>query len=116
MPVARRPRPSPEEIPGAEAFLPTRRTLPALRDASSTCRGCTLYKHATQVVFGEGLASAHVMFVGEVPGDAEDRAGRPFVGPSGQLLDEALALARNEERLFVIGGAVLSSGYLCKPA
>src|SRR5678815_3644393 len=94
MPVARRPRPSPEEIPGAEAFLPTRRTLPALRDASSTCRGCTLYKHATQVVFGEGLASAHVMFVGEVPGDAEDRAGRPFVGPSGQLLDEALALAQ----------------------
>jgi len=93
MPVARRSRPAPEEIPGAAAFLPVTHTLPVLRDAVRTCHGCTLYKHATQAVFGEGLASAHVMFVGEVPGDAEDRAGRPFVGPSGQLLDEALRLA-----------------------
>jgi uracil-DNA glycosylase len=93
MPVARRVRPSPEEIPGAEAFLPATPTLPAMRAAVDTCHGCPLYKHATQAVFGEGLASAHVMFVGEVPGDAEDRAGRPFVGPAGRLLDEALAVA-----------------------
>jgi len=93
MPVARRARPSPEEVPGAEAFLPVTPTLPTLRAAVGTCHGCPLYKHATQPVFGEGLASAHVMFVGEVPGDAEDRAGRPFVGPAGRLLDEALAVA-----------------------
>jgi DNA polymerase len=79
-------------VPGAELFLPTRRTLPTLRSAVQTCHGCTLYRHATQAVFGEGSAASRVMLIGEVPGDREDLAGRPFVGPSGQLLDEALAL------------------------
>ncbi|HUS31384.1 MAG TPA: UdgX family uracil-DNA binding protein [Kofleriaceae bacterium] len=90
---ARLPKPSPEEVPGAESFLPVKHNLTALRAAVPTCRGCPLYKAATQAVFGEGSASSKVMLVGEVPGDREDLAGKPFVGPSGKLLDEALALA-----------------------
>ncbi|HTL34646.1 MAG TPA: UdgX family uracil-DNA binding protein [Kofleriaceae bacterium] len=96
---ARQPKPSPEEVPGAESFLPALHTLPTLRAAIPTCRGCTLYKEATQAVFGEGSSASKVMLIGEVPGDYEDLAGKPFVGPSGKLLDEALALAgipRNE--------------------
>jgi uracil-DNA glycosylase family protein len=79
--------------PGAEAFLPPRHTLPALRTAAQTCRGCPLYRDATQVVFGEGNAAARIALVGEVPGDIEDREGHVFVGPAGKLLDEALAAA-----------------------
>jgi DNA polymerase len=89
---ARQAKPSPEEVPGAEAFLPARHTLPTLRAAIATCRGCTLYKCATQAVFGEGSAASRVMLIGEVPGDREDVLGRPFVGPAGKLLDEALAI------------------------
>ncbi len=76
--------------PGAEGFLPSRRTLPSLRQAAAGCQGCTLYVNATQTVFGEGPTKARVVFVGEQPGDAEDRAGRPFVGPAGKLFDKAL--------------------------
>jgi uracil-DNA glycosylase len=72
------------------AFLPDRKSLPALREAVQGCRGCDLYKNATQAVFGEGAAHAEVVLVGEQPGDKEDLAGRPFVGPAGQLLDRAL--------------------------
>ncbi len=74
----------------AAAYLPERRSLAQLRDAVQSCRGCDLYRNATQAVFGEGAASAEVMLVGEQPGDKEDLAGRPFVGPAGQLLDRAL--------------------------
>lgn len=77
--------------PGAERFLPERRTLPALREAAAGCRGCPLYRDATQTVFGAGRRSARLMLVGEQPGEAEDRAGKPFVGPAGRLLDEAMA-------------------------
>src|SRR3954467_1023913 len=70
---------------------PDIRSLSALRDAEAACRRCGLYRNATQVVPGEGPARARVMFVGEQPGDQEDRQGRPFVGPAGRLLDEALA-------------------------
>jgi DNA polymerase len=97
MPVARSParsrvtKPSPEDVPGAERFLPARKTLPALRSAVQTCHGCTLYREATQAVFGEGSVASRVMLIGEVPGDREDLEGKPFVGPSGKLLDEALA-------------------------
>ena len=77
----------------AADFIPPRPTLPKLRAAVQTCRGCDLYKCATQAVFGEGPRTAHVMFVGEQPGDAEDKAGHPFVGPSGKLLDRALDAA-----------------------
>jgi len=75
----------------AADFLPRKRTLKTLREASRYCKGCDLYKNATQTVFGEGPAGANVMFVGEQPGDQEDRQGRPFVGPAGRLLNKALA-------------------------
>jgi uracil-DNA glycosylase len=74
----------------ATPFLPERRSLAALREAAAGCRGCHLWRGATQTVFGEGLKRARVMFVGEQPGDREDRAGRPFVGPAGRELDKAL--------------------------
>jgi len=72
--------------------LPTKHTLPLLRDAIPSCRGCTLYRNATQAVFGEGSVASRVVLIGEVPGDREDLAGKPFVGPAGRLLDEALAI------------------------
>jgi DNA polymerase len=93
MPVPRRQRPSPDEFPGAESFLPSRRTLPSLRAAVQACRGCPLYRGATQAVFGEGTRTSHIVMIGEQPGDAEDRAGHPFVGPAGRVLDDALAAA-----------------------
>jgi DNA polymerase len=74
----------------AAEFLPDSRSLKALRQAAETCRGCELYKDATQVVFGRGRRSAELMLVGEQPGDKEDREGEPFVGPAGRLLDRAL--------------------------
>jgi DNA polymerase len=77
----------------AADFLPARRTLPALRRAAAGCRGCHLWKVGTQTVFGEGASTAKIMLVGEQPGDQEDRAGHPFVGPSGKLLDSALERA-----------------------
>jgi uracil-DNA glycosylase len=77
----------------AADFLSCKRTLKTLREAARSCKGCDLYKNATQTVFGEGPARANVMFVGEQPGDQEDRQGRPFVGPAGRLLDKALAEA-----------------------
>ena len=74
----------------AENFLPAHLTLDKLRKAARSCRGCDLYKHATQTVFGEGPKQARLVFVGEQPGDMEDRQGRPFVGPAGRILDRAL--------------------------
>jgi uracil-DNA glycosylase len=74
-------------------FVPDRHTLPVLREAVQDCRGCPLYRNATQAVFGEGLASARIMLIGEQPGNSEDRTGRPFVGPAGRLLDQALEQA-----------------------
>jgi len=70
--------------------MPERLSLPQLREASKGCEGCDLFKTGTQTVFGEGPKSAVVMFVGEQPGDQEDKAGRPFVGPAGAILDETL--------------------------
>src|SRR6266498_232572 len=81
---------SKDHFPTAAAFLPPGISLPELRDAASRCLGCDLYKRATQTVFGEGTRKASVMLIGEQPGDKEDIAGRPFVGPAGRLLDEAL--------------------------
>ena len=76
--------------PGAEQFLPDRRSLKALRAAVQDCQGCDLYRDATQAVFGEGPAKARLMLVGETPGDKEDLAGEPFVGPAGGILRKAL--------------------------
>jgi len=73
--------------------VPSRPTLPKLRTAVQDCRGCTLYANATQAVFGEGPKAAKLFVIGEQPGDAEDRAGHPFVGPSGLLLDHAFEAA-----------------------
>jgi uracil-DNA glycosylase family protein len=73
--------------------LPDRPTLASVREASKDCQACDLYKRGTQTVFGEGARSAALMFVGEQPGDQEDLAGHPFVGPAGKLLDRALAEA-----------------------
>lgn len=76
---------------GAQSFLPAETdSLPALRAAAASCRGCELYRAATQTVFGEGYGRAHTMMVGEEPGDIEDREGHPFVGPAGRLLDKAI--------------------------
>ena len=83
----------------AADFIPPRPTLRKLRAASARCRGCRLWMVGTQTVFGEGPETARVMIVGEQPGDQEDRAGHPFVGPSGKLLDRALddaGIARGE--------------------
>ena len=75
----------------AASFVPDTTRLRALGQAAQQCRGCDLYKYATQAVFGAGPRSAQLMFVGEQPGDQEDRQGEPFVGPAGALLDKALA-------------------------
>jgi uracil-DNA glycosylase family protein len=95
------------EVTGSAAdFIPPRPTLPKLRKAAAGCRGCDLWVNATQTVFGEGAAGAEAIFVGEQPGDQEDRAGRPFVGPAGRLFDEALESAGLDRRLVYVTNAV----------
>jgi len=86
-------RTTPLRTGSAADFIPPKPTLPKLRKAAGGCRGCDLWVNATQTVFGEGPESADVMLVGEQPGDREDRAGHPFVGPAGKLLDTALLQA-----------------------
>lgn len=83
----------PRPFRSAGPFIPPAPTLPALRRAAASCTGCDLYRNATQTVFGEGARHASMIFVGEQPGDREDRMGHPFVGPAGTLLDRALAEA-----------------------
>jgi DNA polymerase len=73
----------------AEPFLPARPSIKAAKVAVQGCRGCDLYKNATQAVFGEGSLAAKIVVIGEVPGDREDREGHPFVGPAGHLLEGA---------------------------
>lgn len=80
-------------FPTAIPFLPDSRTLPALRSAAAKCKGCDLWRNATQTVFGEGSKRMRIMMVGEQPGDKEDVQGKPFVGPAGALLDKALEQA-----------------------
>jgi uracil-DNA glycosylase len=94
------------DAPTALPFLPERRTLTAMRQAVQDCHGCDLYRNATQAVFGEGRTRALVMFVGEQPGDSEDREGRPFVGPAGRLLDRALAEAGIDRDAVYVTNAV----------
>jgi uracil-DNA glycosylase len=86
--------------------MATATTLEALRRQAATCTGCDLYKHATQTVFGEGPARAGIVLVGEQPGHEEDLAGRPFVGPAGRLLDQALERADLDRRRVYITNAV----------
>jgi DNA polymerase len=87
------------EGPPVPELIPDRPSLKSVSDAARGCRACDLYRRGTQTVFGDGPARARIMMVGEQPGDAEDLAGHPFVGPAGKLLDRALAEAgidRNE--------------------
>lgn len=86
--------------------LPTLDAVSDLREALNHCRRCELWRSATQGVPGEGPPSAELMLVGEVPGDAEDRAGHPFVGPAGALLDQALQQAGLERRSIYVTNAV----------
>src|SRR3954469_23629017 len=93
----------------ARDFMPAaaeEQTLPVLRDAVQRCQGCGLYAFASQAVFGEGPRNAEVMLVGEQPGDKEDIAGEPFVGPAGQLLDRALEAAGIDRRTVYVTNAV----------
>ncbi|HYH45675.1 MAG TPA: UdgX family uracil-DNA binding protein, partial [Thermoanaerobaculia bacterium] len=84
--------------PPAQTFLPERLTLSGLAAAAQGCTACDLYRNATQAVLGEGSRRAGAVFVGEQPGDQEDLAGKPFVGPAGRVLDEALAAAGIDRR------------------
>jgi uracil-DNA glycosylase family protein len=97
----------------AAPFVPEKHTLPLLREAVNKCRGCELYKNAIQAVFGElvrpssrGLSKAAIMIIGEQPGDREDTEGRPFVGPSGKLLDRCMQEANIDRRSVYVTNAV----------
>ena len=89
-----------------DSFIPSHLSLPTLREAAARCTGCDLYKQATQTVFGEGATQASILLVGEQPGDQEDRAGHPFVGPAGKILDKALTEAGIDRRDLYITNAV----------
>jgi DNA polymerase len=109
--VAKRTSGSPGDVnPGGErsaaAFVPPTTSIRTLAAAAQECRGCDLYQTATQVVFGAGPKNARVMFVGEQPGDQEDRQGAPFVGPAGAMLDKALEAAGIPRREVYLTNAV----------
>src|SRR5499433_1157238 len=82
--------PKPMTEGSAADFFPKRKSLKAFREAAADCKGCDLWERGTQTVFGEGARRAEVVFVGEQPGNEEDLSGKPFVGPAGRLLDDAL--------------------------
>ena len=94
------------ETDSAEPFVPARPTLPRLRSAAKKCRGCRLWQFGTQTVFGEGPPDASVVIVGEQPGDQEDLAGHPFVGPSGRRLAAALEAAGVDRSTAYVTNAV----------
>jgi uracil-DNA glycosylase len=96
----------PTQFPGAAQFIPNRATIPILRKAVQSCHGCDLYLHATQAVLGEGPKDAQLVLIGEQPGDREDLAGKPFVGPAGRLLDRALEEAGIQRRGVYVTNAV----------
>jgi uracil-DNA glycosylase len=90
----------------ARDFFPAKMNIRALREAAQGCRGCELYKMATQTVFGEGRVSSKIVMVGEQPGDQEDLQGHPFVGPAGKLLDRAMDEAGLDRELIYVTNAV----------
>ena len=98
----RAPKPG-EPVP---LLLPERPTLEGVRAVAAGCKACDLYKRGTQTVFGEGPKRAEIMLVGEQPGDAEDLAGHPFVGPAGKLLDRALAEAGIDRNVVYVTNVV----------
>ena len=95
-----------KQYPTATPYLPPKPTLDRLRTAASVCKGCALWKSATQTVFGEGGLNLRVMLVGEQPGDQEDLSGHPFVGPAGRILNFALEKARIDREEVYITNAV----------
>jgi DNA polymerase len=95
-----------ESTPSAADFLPPEHDLKHLAHAAKECQGCALYERATQTVFGEGKAGSPLFLIGEQPGDQEDLQGRPFVGPAGKLLDEALGEAGIDRKLVYVTNAV----------
>ena len=99
---AHAPKPG-EPVPN---LLPDRPTIDRVRDVAAGCKACDLYKRATQTVFGEGPKRAQIMLVGEQPGDAEDLAGHPFVGPAGKLLDRALEEAGIDRKVVYVTNVV----------
>jgi uracil-DNA glycosylase family protein len=90
----------------AAPLVPETTSLSTLREAAADCKACELWKTGTQTVFGEGERSAEIVFVGEQPGDKEDLAGRPFVGPAGRVLDDALEAAGIDRSLAYVTNAV----------
>ena len=90
----------------AAPLVPERPTLNKLKEAAAGCRACPLWEHGTQTVFGEGSTSAEIVLVGEQPGDQEDLAGKPFVGPAGRLLDNALEQADIDRKLAYVTNVV----------
>jgi len=90
----------------AAAPVPDTRNLRKLSEAAAACKACDLWKTGTQTVFGQGSSSAEIVFVGEQPGDKEDLAGKPFVGPAGRVFDEGLAAAGIDRRLAYVTNAV----------
>ena len=104
--IARSQAQNPPEAEWQPATPPDTGDLSRLRRAAAKCTACPLYKNATQTVFGEGAAHADVVFVGEQPGDSEDREGRPFIGPAGQLLDRALEEAGIDRKKVYVTNAV----------
>src|ERR1051326_1726540 len=90
----------------AADFTPAKKTLPVLREAAQHCKGCDLYRNATQAVFGEGPRSSSIVFIGEQPGDMEDRQGHPFVGPAGKIFDRALTEAAIQRSNVYVTNAV----------
>ncbi|HLK64624.1 MAG TPA: UdgX family uracil-DNA binding protein [Bryobacteraceae bacterium] len=95
-----------KNVPGAGSFVPSGGSLSELRIAVQKCEGCDLFRHATQAVLGEGPSTARVVLVGEQPGDKEDLAGQPFVGPAGALLNRALEEAGIDRSLVYVTNAV----------
>lgn len=92
--------------PGAAPWVPKSPNISRLIEASKHCEGCDLFRHASQTVFGEGPVDAAVVMIGEQPGDQEDLAGKPFVGPAGKLLDKALAEAELDRSRMYVTNAV----------
>jgi uracil-DNA glycosylase len=90
----------------AAPLIPERPTLKKLKETAADCRACDLWKTGTQTVFGEGLTKAEIVLVGEQPGDQEDLAGKPFVGPAGRLLDKALEEAGIDRKLAYVTNVV----------
>lgn len=100
------PGPAGGDGPPVAELIPAVPTISKVRDVAKGCRACHLYRNATQTVFGAGPRRAQVMLVGEQPGDAEDIAGKPFVGPAGKLLDRALAEAGIDRKIVYVTNVV----------